>query len=254
MDAGLDRRQRHLVLVMDVGDHRDRRARHDLGEALGRLLLVAGATDDVAPGRRQRVDLLQRALDVGRLGDRHRLHRDRRPTHQRAHHRRGSASSTTFGAPVGDFHDKTDATAHAERATAQPARPEALIPSQIVAGKAREPELASATSGDPQRSQRRSGRNRADGLGDVEVQAGDEQEHQHRHHGHRERHHLGDVGVVALAVALAHSLVRGDRGVAAVERQQREHVEHADEHVEHGEQVQDADETLRIADVVADRR
>ncbi len=39
--------------------------------------LVAGAAHDVGTGSGQRVDLLQRALDVGGLGDRHRLHRDR---------------------------------------------------------------------------------------------------------------------------------------------------------------------------------
>ena len=76
--AGLHRGQRHPVLVVDVGDDRHRRAGHDLGQALGRLGLVARATNDVAAGRGERVDLLQRALDVGRLGDRHRLHRDRR--------------------------------------------------------------------------------------------------------------------------------------------------------------------------------
>ena len=76
--AGLHRGERHPVLVVDVGDDRDRRAGHDLGQALGRLGLVAGAAHDVAAGRGEGVDLLQRALDVGRLGDRHRLHRDRR--------------------------------------------------------------------------------------------------------------------------------------------------------------------------------
>ena len=76
--AGLERGQGHPVLVVDVGDDRHRRAGDDLRQPLGRLGLVAGATDDVAARRGQRVDLLQRALDVGRLGDRHRLHRDRR--------------------------------------------------------------------------------------------------------------------------------------------------------------------------------
>ena len=76
--AGLHRRHRHLVLVMDVGDDRHRRARHDLGEPFGRLDLVARAPHDVGTGGGQRVDLLERALDVGRLGDRHRLDGDRR--------------------------------------------------------------------------------------------------------------------------------------------------------------------------------
>ena len=76
--AGLQRGQRHPVLVVDVGDDRDRRPRHDLGESFGGLGLVARAPDDVATGRGEPVDLLQRALDVGGLGDRHRLHAHRR--------------------------------------------------------------------------------------------------------------------------------------------------------------------------------
>ena len=75
---GLHRGHRHLVLVMDVGDDRHRRARHDLRQSFGRLDLVARAPDDVGAGGRQRVDLLERALDVGGLGDRHRLDGDRR--------------------------------------------------------------------------------------------------------------------------------------------------------------------------------
>ena len=75
---GVERGERHPVLVVDVGHDRHRRAGHDASQPLGRLHLVAGAPDDVGSGRGQRVDLLQRALDVGRLRDRHRLHRDRR--------------------------------------------------------------------------------------------------------------------------------------------------------------------------------
>ena len=69
--------------MVDVGDDRDRRSRHDLGQPFGRLLLVAGAADDVAAGGGEGVDLLQRAFDIGGLGDGHRLHRDRRtPTNR----------------------------------------------------------------------------------------------------------------------------------------------------------------------------
>ncbi len=75
--AGVERRERQLVLVVDVGDDRQRRAGHDPGQALGRLGLVARATDDVAAGAGQRVDLRERAVDVGRLGGRHRLDADR---------------------------------------------------------------------------------------------------------------------------------------------------------------------------------
>jgi len=78
LDAGLERRQRHAVLVVDIGDDRHRRAGHDLGEAFGRRAFVARAPHDVAAGCRKAVDLLQRALHVGRLRDGHRLHADGR--------------------------------------------------------------------------------------------------------------------------------------------------------------------------------
>jgi len=77
VDPGLEGGQGHLVLVVDVGHDRHRRAGHDLGQALRRFLLVAGAADDVGPGAVEGVDLLERPLDVGRLGDRHRLHAHR---------------------------------------------------------------------------------------------------------------------------------------------------------------------------------
>ena len=77
-DARLHRRERELVLEVDVGDDRHRRAGDDLRQALGRGLLVAGAAHDVAAGGGERVDLGQRAVDVGGLRGGHRLHRDRR--------------------------------------------------------------------------------------------------------------------------------------------------------------------------------
>ena len=76
---GLDRGEGEPVVEVDVGDHRDRRTGHDVGQPFGGLLLVAGAPHDVASGGRQGVDLSQRALDVGGLGRRHRLHRHRCP-------------------------------------------------------------------------------------------------------------------------------------------------------------------------------
>jgi len=76
--AGLERGERHLVLMVDVGDDRDRRTRHDLRQTLGRLFFIARAADDVATGSGERIDLLQGAFDVGGLGDGHRLHADRR--------------------------------------------------------------------------------------------------------------------------------------------------------------------------------
>ena len=78
VDAGFHGGHRHLVLVVDVGDDRHRRPRHDLCQPFGGFDLVARAPHDVGARRGQRVDLLQRAFDVGGLGDRHRLDRDRR--------------------------------------------------------------------------------------------------------------------------------------------------------------------------------
>jgi len=49
-------------------------------ETLSRVTIVAGAAHDVRPGPRERVDLLERAFDVGRLGGGHRLHRYGRVT------------------------------------------------------------------------------------------------------------------------------------------------------------------------------
>ena len=53
-DPGLQRGERHPVLVVDVGDDRHRAARDDPGQAFGRLHLVAGAAHDVGTGGGQR--------------------------------------------------------------------------------------------------------------------------------------------------------------------------------------------------------
>ena len=68
LDPRLQGGERHLVVEVDVGDDRHRRPGDDVGQPLGRLLLVAGAAHDVGPGGGQRVDLGQGALDVGGLG------------------------------------------------------------------------------------------------------------------------------------------------------------------------------------------
>ena len=86
LHARFHRRERELVLEVDVGDDRHRRAGHDLRQALGRVLLVARAAHDVAAGGGERVDLRERAVDVGGLRGGHRLHRDRRAAADR--HRR----------------------------------------------------------------------------------------------------------------------------------------------------------------------
>jgi hypothetical protein len=88
VDPRLQRGQRHEVVVVHVGHDRHRRAGHDLGQTLGGGLLVARAADDVGAGHVEGVDLGERALDVGRLGDRHRLDTDRRVAtdRDRPHH------------------------------------------------------------------------------------------------------------------------------------------------------------------------
>ena len=75
--AGIDRGEDVLRLEMDVGDHRDLAVPGDLGQRVGILLARAGHPDDVAAGRGQLGDLLQRRVDVVGLGGAHRLHRDR---------------------------------------------------------------------------------------------------------------------------------------------------------------------------------
>ena len=75
--SGIDRGEDVLRLEVDVGDHRDLAVLGDLGQRVGVLLPRAGDPDDVAAGRGQLGDLLQRGVDVVGLGGAHRLHRDR---------------------------------------------------------------------------------------------------------------------------------------------------------------------------------
>ena len=78
LHPGLDRGERELVLEVDVGDDRHRRAGHDLrrGPTAASSSLHVQRTMS-APAAAERVDLRQRAVDVGRLGRRHRLDRHR---------------------------------------------------------------------------------------------------------------------------------------------------------------------------------
>ena len=78
LDTRLECGQGEPVLVVDVGDDRDRRSGDDLGQALCRLYLIASDADDVGAGPRQRIHLGQGAVDVGGLRGGHRLNRDGR--------------------------------------------------------------------------------------------------------------------------------------------------------------------------------
>ena len=75
--AGLDRGEDVLRLEVDVRDHRDLRLLRDRRQRVGVVGGGAGDPDDVAAGRGQLGDLLQRGVDVGGQRGRHRLHRDR---------------------------------------------------------------------------------------------------------------------------------------------------------------------------------
>ena len=77
MYASLHSGESHLVLMMNVSDDRHRRTRHNLRKTFCSFDFITRTTNDVATSSRQRVNLLQRTFDIGSLGDRHRLHRDR---------------------------------------------------------------------------------------------------------------------------------------------------------------------------------
>ena len=93
LHAGFHRREREAVLEVDVGDDRDRGAGHDLGQPFGGRLLVAGAAHDVAARAGEGVDLGEGGVDVGGLGGRHRLDRDRGVAADRDLARRGPGGS-----------------------------------------------------------------------------------------------------------------------------------------------------------------
>ena len=77
LHAGVDGGEREPVLEMDVGHDGHGRPGQDLGEGGGGVFVVAGDAHDVAARAGQRVHLLEGALDVGRLGRGHGLHRHR---------------------------------------------------------------------------------------------------------------------------------------------------------------------------------
>jgi len=81
MHARVERCERHAVIVVNVGNDGHRRSRHDTSETFGGFGLVARAANDVRSCSGESIDLLQRALMISCLGDRHRLNGDgRTPT------------------------------------------------------------------------------------------------------------------------------------------------------------------------------
>ena len=75
-NAGFDRRKRHLVIEVNVGDDRNRRAVDDRAETRGVGRIFDGDANDFAAFHRQAVDLFERLVGVGGVGRRHRLHDD----------------------------------------------------------------------------------------------------------------------------------------------------------------------------------
>ena len=76
-DPGLEREQREWRVVVDVGDHRDRRLAHDLVQRRRGFACVARHPDDVGAGLRSALNLRDRRRGILGLGLGHRLHRDR---------------------------------------------------------------------------------------------------------------------------------------------------------------------------------
>jgi hypothetical protein len=64
--------------MMKIGDDRNRRTWNYLRKTFSGLWLIARAAHDVAASSSKCINLLQRTLDIGRLGDCHRLNADRR--------------------------------------------------------------------------------------------------------------------------------------------------------------------------------
>ena len=78
VDAVLHRRQRQLVVKVNVGDQRHRAAVHQRAHGFRARLVVHGDADDVRARDRQRADLRERRLHVRRVRIGHRLHGNRR--------------------------------------------------------------------------------------------------------------------------------------------------------------------------------
>ena len=76
--AGVDGREHVLRLEVDVGDDRDLGLARDGRQRVGVVLARHRHPDDVAAGRGELGDLLQRGVDVGGQRGGHRLHADRR--------------------------------------------------------------------------------------------------------------------------------------------------------------------------------
>ena len=208
LHAGLERGQGHLVVEVDVGDDRHRRAGHDPGQALGGRLLVAGAPHQVGTGGGQGVDLGEGGLGIGRLGGGHRLHGDRGATADRhvAH------VDLAGGPPFGGGPGRSSHGPHARAATG----PSGCERSAERVGH----RVENVGRGAPARPERR----------EAEHQPG-------------ERHQFGHVGVVHDPTApSADLLVDGDGHVAAVERQHGDEVEDPEEDVD---EDQDGEELPR---------
>jgi hypothetical protein len=73
----------------------------------------------------------------------------------------------------------------------------------------------------------------------------DDQDHDHAVGQGQQPRHVGDVALLLTAAEFPGLLVAGDDEVAAVERQERQEVEHADEDVQHDEEPDQVGQVLR---------
>ena len=205
LDTRLQCGQRHLVVEVDVGDDRNRRAGHDPGQTLGGGLLVARAPHQVGAGGGERVDLGQGGFGVGGLGGGHRLHGDRGA----AADGNGAHVDLTGGPPLGRGPGRAS---HASMLGRQ-GLSEAPQPGGQLKGLAIGWRMSVATPVTTSKPR------------NISMSPG-------------ERHQLGHIGVVhRLAMPGADPLVDRDGHMAAVERQHGEEVEDTDEHVDEDEDV-----------------
>ena len=218
--AGVDRGEHVLRLEVDVGDHRDLRLRRRSRQRVGVVLARARDPDDLAAGRGQLGDLLQRGVDVGGQRGRHRLHRDRGIAADGDRMRRVAQHELPGRAPRRQRLRRRGRHAEVDRASA-------VMPCSIHPAM---PRVRRPSRDQPPRRDR---------VDDVGV---DEQRRHADEHDTPRRRPTGSALATStgpgsgrwrrLATCALGPLVQGARDVAAVQRQQRDQVEQEERHVQ----------------------